>query len=259
MCLKILVNGACGRLGSALCRLLEDGYRGHRLAAAVDCRAVAGSGVLRQLSQYGGRADALVDFSHHSATQEVCAFCEARGLPPVIATTGQTAAEKARIADAARRLPVFWAPNLSLGAALLEELARTAAALLPEADIEIVEAHHGGKLDAPSGTALALGATLAALRPDGRLVCGRCGDGPRRPGEIGIHALRLGERAGLHTVLLADSGQCLRLTHEAQSLHCYLQGAVLAAQFLQGQAPGLYGMPQLLAQRRAQSAALPPR
>lgn len=247
--MKILVNGACGRLGSALCQLLTEGCRGHTLAGAADIRAVAGSGVLERLAAFEGTADAVVDFSAHDAAGEVCAFCEKRRLPVVIATTGHTTAEHARIEQAALHIPVFCAANLSLGAAVLQQLACLAAALLPETDIEILEAHHAQKKDAPSGTALQLAGALGHQRGGAQAVYGW--RRPRRAGEIGVHALRLGARAGMHSVLLADSSQTLTLTHDAHTLDCYLQGALAAAAFVATQPPGLYGMPQLLAARQA--------
>ena len=249
--MQILVNGACGRLGSELCRLLEDGYQEDVLSGAVDLRAAPERGVLHRLADFDGNADAVIDFSHHSAAFDLCACCEERRVPLVIAATGQTTAENARLAQCAQVLPVFQAANLSPGGALLGELCRTAAAALPDADAEIIELHHSGKRDAPSGTALQLAAALAEARPDSRLQYGRGKAAVRAAGEIGVHAVRLGTLAGTHSVLLSAGDETVVLTHIVHHPRIYALGALLAAHFLLGRAPGLYTMPQLLAERRA--------
>ncbi len=239
--MDILVHGACGRLGSELCRLLRSGYAGCRLAGAVDIHAASGTGVLQTLGAFSGKADVAVDFSHHSAVGALCDFCQKRSMPLVLATTGHTPVEQVRIRQAAQHIPLFLASNLSLGIALLQQLMLQAAAALPQADIEIVETHHRNKKDAPSGTALQLAQALSDAAPT--------------KAKPAVHALRLGSWVGQHSVMLAFGSETITLTHTAQHIRIYAEGAVRAAGFLHTQPPGLYGMPQLidwLAQQKEQ-------
>ena len=238
--MKILIHGACGKMGRALQALAAQGVRGAETAGLVD--AAGGDGVLTSLDAFSGDFDVLVDFSHHSATEALCAFAESRRKPLVIATTGQTEAEQARIARAAETVPVFASGNMSLGIAVLMHLAREAARCFPDADIEIVEQHHNQKLDVPSGTALMLGRAIQSVRPEAELLVGRHENGRRTKQEIGIHALRLGSTVGIHEVLLHTGTQVITLKHEALDRSLFAEGALAAAAFLMGRAPGLYDM-----------------
>ena len=156
--MDIIVHGYTGRMGQTICRLAEDGFAGAQVAArvSVDCPNPGENGCYTKLTDFTGKADCVVDFSHHAATNALLDYCVERNLPAVIATTGQTELEKAAIVEAAKKIPVFFSANYSLGVAVLAELAQKAAAMFPEADIEIVETHHNQKLDVPSGTALPL-------------------------------------------------------------------------------------------------------
>ncbi len=245
--MKILLNGACGRMGHAVRAMLETGKHGASLAAAVDAFSKE-DGVLGSLSQFQGEADCIIDFSHHSATKELCAFALERSLPLVIATTGQTEEELASIAGTAKKIPLFRSGNMSLGIAVLSQLARTAARFFPGADIEIVEAHHDQKLDVPSGTALMLAHAIQDARPDATLLVGRHENGKRTKQEIGIHSLRMGNTVGIHEVIVNTGTQILTLKHEAQDRSLFAEGALSAAAFLCGKQPGLYSMDDLVAQ-----------
>ena len=151
--MKVIVNGALGRMGREVVKLLNDGYRGASLLARVD--AFGGEeGVYTSLRAVKEKADVIIDFSNHAATADLIAYAEATETPVVLATTGHTEEELAIIHDAAKKVPVFFSANMSLGVALLCRLAKEAASLYPDADIEIIEKHHNRKLDAPSGTAL---------------------------------------------------------------------------------------------------------
>lgn len=249
--MKIVVNGSCGRLGSEVCGLVRGGYQDFELAAGIDTHAVCGGETLLSLNDFTGQADVLIDFSHHSATAQLCDFALERRMPMVIATTGQTRAEKELLVQTAQSLPIFWAANLSVGVALLVELVQTAAAMLPDTDIEIVEMHHTRKRDAPSGTALTLAQAIHQVRPESFPVFGRHGQELRRPGEVGIHALRMGNLTGTHSVMLGSDTQTLTLTHEAHTPRIYALGALDAARFIVQQSAGVYGMPQLIAAKRA--------
>ena len=242
--MDIIINGANGRMGRILAEAIEQSGT-HRVAAKVDARFAEGEG-LTALEQYDGPADVVVDFSNHAATAQVMDYCVRRGLPAVIATTGQTEEELALIREAAKAVPVFLSANMSIGVALLADLARRAAAMFPEADIEIIERHHNQKLDVPSGTALLLARRICEVRPGAELVVGRHEYGKRSPQEIGIHSLRYGGEVGTHEIIIASGSETITLKHEAENRSLFARGALAAAAFLAGKAPGLYDMRSII-------------
>lgn len=243
-------------------RIILCGYDGHmgrevRTCAerAMDCVIQAGVDPMggredplcaADFSEVTCEADVIIDFSHHSMTGALMDFAEARKLPVVLATTGQTEAEKARIEQAARKIPVFLAANYSLGIAVMSDLVRRTAALYPDAEIEIVEQHHDRKLDAPSGTALALFRAVQEVRPSAVARTGRSGQGKRTPEEVGIHAIRMGNIVGVHEVMIGTQNERITLKHEAFSRGVFAEGSLKAAAFLMGKQPGLYDMKDLL-------------
>ena len=241
--MRVIVNGACGRMGRALAAQIQAAPN-CEIAALVDPRG-NGAEVLTRLDD-APAADVVVDFSHHSAVCALMDFAEARTLSVVVATTGHDEAELARIRAAAERIPVFHSGNMSVGVALLCRMARDAARLFPEADVEIVEIHHKHKVDAPSGTAKMLFSAVQEARPDARMVCGREGLSPRAAGEVGVHSLRMGEIVGVHEVHISSPSQSLTLRHEAHSRSLFAEGALCAAEFLIHQERGLYDMKSLL-------------
>lgn len=246
--MKLIVTGAAGRMGRELLSAIAATEGRFTVAAAVDISGTAIEGVptYTTLGDVTEEADVLIDFSHHAATAEILDFAKARKLPLVIATTGQTEEERAAILAAAKTLPVFFSGNMSIGIALLVSLARQAAAIFPEADVEIVEVHHNKKLDAPSGTALMLAEGIREVREDGELVVGRSGHAPRKPGEIGIHSLRLGNVVGRHEVHINTGSETLVLGHEAHSRVLFAEGALRAAEYLVGKEAGHYNVRDLL-------------
>lgn len=205
-------------------------------------------GCVKSFDEVTADADLIVDFSHHSLTGALLDYAERKNLPAVLATTGQTPEEAARIRAAAGRIPVFYAANYSLGIAALTDLVKRAAALYPDAEIEIVEQHHDRKLDAPSGTALALFNAVKEVRPDAEAVTGRSGQGKRKPEDVGIHAIRMGNIAGIHEVMICTRNECITLKHEAFSRGVFADGSLKAARFLMKQGAGLYNMKDLLAE-----------
>ena len=150
------------------------------------------------------------------------------------------------IREAAKTVPVFWSANMSLGVALLAELAKKTAAAFPDADIEIVETHHNRKVDAPSGTALMLFNSVKEARPEAVPNCGRAGEGKRTKAEIGISSLRMGNVVGIHEVHICTGTQTLTLKHEATTRAMLADGAVDAARFMVGKETGLYNMENIL-------------
>ncbi|MBQ7319785.1 MAG: 4-hydroxy-tetrahydrodipicolinate reductase [Clostridia bacterium] len=247
MSIRILICGMNGRMGQQVTATVTAGYRDTVLVAGVDTNPCTGSvPCYTSLQDVTQSVDCIIDFSHHSATASLTDYACRRGIPLVIATTGQTEDELAMIRSASEQIPVFFSANYSLGVALLVELAKKAAAAMPDADIEIVEKHHNRKLDAPSGTALMIANAIRTVREKAQLVCGRSGMAKRTPEEIGIHAVRMGNIIGEHEVLIGTDSQTITIKHEAHSRSLFAEGAVAAAAFLVGQRAGLYDMKSLL-------------
>lgn len=194
--------------------------------------------------------DVLIDVSAPAATPWIAGAARQAGTPLVCGVTGLGEVGHAALESAARQVPVLYARNLSPGIAVLLDLLPRLLAALPDADIEIVETHHRGKKDAPSGTAEVLAETVIRARgelDEQRLVYGREGSTPRQVGEIGIHSLRGGSNSGEHTVLLATDGEEIRISHRALSRRTFADGALRAAEWLVSQPAGLYSMADVLA------------
>ena len=238
--MKVIINGAGGRMGKALRAMIAP----CDLAAAVD-PFVQGDGMIASLAQ-APAADCIIDFSNHAGTEALMAYAKEKKLPVVVATTGHTAEELDCIKAAAKEIPVFYSGNMSVGIALLTRLARQTAAMFPNADIEIVESHHNQKLDVPSGTALMLAKAVKDARPDAEFLVGRHENGKRTKQEIGIHSLRMGNTVGIHEVIVNTGTQIITLKHEAQDRSLFAEGALAAAQFLAGKEPGLYNMDDMV-------------
>ena len=247
--MRILLSGLGGHMGAEVAKLCAEGYRGAELVAGVDYMNWQNAAVpcAPDFDSASADVDCIVDFSHHSCTNALLAFAVKNRLPLVIATTGQTDDERAAIREAAERIPLFVAANFSVGVALLIEMAKKVAAAMPEAEIEIIEAHHDRKIDAPSGTALAIGQALQTVRPGAELVCGRSGMAKRTKTEIGISAIRMGNLAGTHEVMIGTNNQTITLKHETHSRALFAEGALAAAAFLCGKPAGYYDMHSLLA------------
>jgi len=264
MSIRIAIAGVSGRMGRAL---LE--------AVAADDNCVLGAALDRSSSPLLGQdagvvygavsgvavsdqgpaaliaSQVLIDFTRPEATFGYLDACVAAGVPLVIGTTGFDDAGKARIRDAAGTIPVVFAPNMSVGVNLLMKLAELAAQVLQDGyDIEIIEAHHRHKVDAPSGTALGLGQAVARALDRDLAQCavyGREGvTGERDPRTIGFATVRGGDIVGDHTLMFAGIGERVELTHKASSRATFAQGALRAAKWLQGREPGLYDMRDVL-------------
>ena len=238
--MRAIICGANGAMGKLIQNILGED--------AVGLVSLDGeNGVPKTFAELGTvEADVVVDFSHHSAAADVIAYAKKIGCAAVIGTTGHTPEEKQLILDAAREIPVFFSGNMSLGIAVLCKLAKQAVAMIPDADIEIVEVHHNRKVDAPSGTARMLFEAVKSARPELTEHCGRAGEGKRTKNEVGISSLRMGNVVGIHEVHIVTGNQSLTLRHEAQSREMLAEGAADAARFMVGKAPGLYTMSELL-------------
>jgi len=247
---RVAIAGAGGRMGQALIEATLDADD-LVLAAAIDVPRSAGIGadagercgrstgvrIVSNLDAAVRASDVLLDFTRPSGTLVHLAACAGAGVAAVIGTTGFDDAGKAEIAARARSIPVVFAPNMSVGVTVLTELVRRATQLLgPAFDVEVLEMHHRLKVDAPSGTALALGeaaAAGAAVALRDHAVYARQGvTGERRPGTIGFATLRGGDVVGEHTVLFAGAGERLELTHRATSRRNFAIGALRAARFV---------------------------
>ena len=246
--MKIIITGANGKMGKEVANLLVNEYKGNSLAAAIDVyyAAVGKYPIYEHIADYEGTADCIIDFSTHLATKEILTHAQEKKLPIVIATTGHTDEEVEMIKEASRNIPIFFSANMSVGIALLIDLAKTAAKMMPDADIEIIEKHHNRKLDAPSGTALLIADNIKKVRPDSTYVYGRHGQQKRTPEEIGIHAVRMGSVIGDHEVIISTDSQTISLQHQAHHRALFAEGAITAAMFLAEQENGLYTMKDLV-------------
>lgn len=244
--MNIIIFGANGRMGRILTETIAASDA-HTVAARVSPSYYTDSvaGTYPSIGQYDGPADVVIDFSNHAAVRELIPYCVRRGLPVVIASTAHTEEELSMIREASADIPVFLSANMSIGVALVAELAKQAAAAFPNADIEIIERHHNQKLDVPSGTALMLARRILETRTDARFVVGRHENGKRDPREIGIHSLRYGSEVGTHEIIISTGAETVTIRHEAENRSLFAQGALTAAAFLTGKAPGLYDMRDL--------------
>lgn len=264
----LAIHGAGGRMGRALltaCAARPDltltgaFERPDHPALGQDAGVLAGlapAGVgLTAVANLGNVAfDVLVDFTRPAGTLGVLEACRQAGRAMVIGTTGLDADGRAAIARAGQDIPIVWAPNMSIGVNVCFALLATAARVLgDDFDVEIIEAHHRHKVDAPSGTALRMGEIVAsALGRDlaADAVYGRQGHtGPRPPGQIGFATVRGGDIVGDHTVLFAGDGERVEITHRAASRENFAAGALRAAAWVAGRAPGVYDMQDVLGLR----------
>ena len=262
--LRIAVAGASGRMGRML---VEAVCANHDLVLAgaldvagnptvgQDAAAFLGrsSGVVITADLRKGLADAqvLIDFTRPEGTLAHLAVCRELGVKAVVGTTGFSDAQKAQVAEHAKHIAILMAPNMSVGINVVLRLLDVAARALHEGfDIEVIEAHHRHKIDAPSGTALKMGEVLAAAVGRDLKECAvyaREGiTGERDPATIGFSSIRGGDMVGDHTVLFAGTGERIEITHRSTSRATYAQGALRAARFLAGRTSGLFGMDEVL-------------
>ena len=205
------------------------------IIAGVDINASALSAALpfpvyENIADFPGKADVIVDFSHHSALSSLLAYAKATKTPLVVATTGHTDEELALMNEAASEVAIFHSGNFSIGINLIINLAKQAARTLgADFDIEIVEKHHNQKLDVPSGTALLLAHRMQEVLTDSVLLVGRHENGKRTAKEIGIHSLRLGNEVGTHEIIIATGSETITLKHEAENRSLFANGALAAA------------------------------
>lgn len=261
---RLAINGATGRMGQALVQLVKGDKRFVLVAAMASAHSAllgqpvfVGEGAPAYTNGWPG-ADALdvvIDFSGPAGLAAALTHCESHGVALVTGTTGLDATFAQRLNASAQRIALLRAANFSLGVAVLTRLLRQAAAALPEWDLDIIEAHHNRKEDAPSGTALALGEAAASARNttlrESAVYARQGRTGPREHGTIGFAVVRGGDIVGEHEALLMGQGERLELVHRATDRSIFARGALEAAYWLSGQAAGEYDLDTMLAERAA--------
>ena len=261
---RIAVAGCTGKMGKMLIRTIVEQSdmvlsgvleSEKHLAIGVDPLQEMGLRsdlkITADVEQVVQNSDVLVDFTRPEATRLHLLACQKTGTALVIGTTGLTEADHQLLREVSALIPVFWAPNMSVGVHVVLELLKTATQLLGEGfDVEIVEAHHRHKVDSPSGTALKMGQVIAQAKGLDLHKVGRFDrhgiTGPRTNHEIGFATIRGGDVIGDHTVNFLGMGERVEITHKASSRQTFAAGAIRASRFLVKQPPGLYGMLDLL-------------
>ncbi|MCS6765791.1 MAG: 4-hydroxy-tetrahydrodipicolinate reductase [Candidatus Protistobacter heckmanni] len=262
--LRIAVAGASGRMGRMLIETILAAPD-LELAGALDVAGSPGMGedaaawlgrqtgvrITADIAQGLSKADCLIDFTRPDGTLAHLAVAKTKGVKMVIGTTGFDEAGKQALKDASQRLPMVFAPNMSVGVNATFKLIELAARIMSSGyDIEIIEAHHRHKVDAPSGTALRMGEIVArelGVELDEKAVYARQGHtGAREAGTIGFATIRGGDIVGDHTVLFAGPGERIEITHKSSSRQSYAEGALRAARFLTTKTSGLYDMQAVL-------------
>lgn len=221
--MRIIVNGALGKMGKILCDLVRN--LGH-IAIEVDNRCENS----KTLSCCTEKADVIIDFSHHSSMYELIGYAISRRIPIVIATTGHTESEKTAIINASKTIPIFISENFSLGISTLISLLNNIGAFAKNADMEIFEEHNRDKADFPSGTALKISKKLEDITNNNR---------------IHISSARYGKMVGKHTLIISNGNEKITIIHEAYDRDIFAYGAIKAAEFIVNMPVGLYNMEQL--------------
>ena len=262
MTLALAIHGAAGRMGQRLVAL-ATADPDFKIVGAIDSpqhpKLGSDAGVLAGVGELGvalaveldGQPDVVIDFSVAAAVDAIVRQCVERKVPLVVATTGLSEAQQDELRQSAEKIPIVWAPSMSLAVNLVMNLSEIAAKALKDhpsgVDVEILERHHRFKEDAPSGTALRFGQIIADAMGQTEHVHGREGrPGPRRHEEIGYHAIRQGDNPGEHTIVFGLLGETIELRVAATNRDCYAHGALAAAKFVAGKSPGLYGMNDVL-------------
>ncbi len=248
---KIILCGACGKMGANVLSLLENDENAVAVCGVDLFPKQIGIPVYKTFADVREQADVIIDFSSAENVEERLEYAKTHKLGIVLASTGFTPAQLTLIEEYAKTTAIFKTANLSLGINLMQALCKAAAQVLGSAyDVEIIERHHNLKKDAPSGTALMLADSInQAFDNQKRYVDGRSGMvGARDKNEIGMHAVRGGTIVGEHEVMFAGEDEIITITHIASSKRVFATGAIRAAKFIHGKAAGMYEMKELLAE-----------
>jgi 4-hydroxy-tetrahydrodipicolinate reductase len=258
---RIAITGAAGRMGRRIAALAIESEQFDIVSAmeaagnpaiGKDIGELAGSGPfgVKVAADMEGTPDVLIDFSNPEGTSRYIEICRERKIAMIVGTTGLTPSQQAAVVDAAGVIPVIQSANMSIGVnVLLKVVGQVAKVLGADFDIEVAEEHHRFKKDAPSGTALALAKAICkelGKDPGETMVYGRGGQCPRKPGEIGMHALRLGDTVGEHSVYYGNLGETITISHSAHTRDTFVHGALRAAKWIVGKKPGIYTMADVL-------------
>ena len=251
---RILLSGCNGRMGQVISRLAQD-FNGVEIVAGIDVNNTLSNyyPVFTSINNLKSELefDVIIDFSHPSSFEVLMNNCSENRIPVVLATTGLSQVQKDDMLDYSRTVPIFFSANMSLGVNLIMDLVKKAAKVLEgNFDIEIIEKHHNKKLDAPSGTALAIADEInSALSENYDYTYDRTkASEERNKKEIGIHAVRGGTIVGEHSVIFAGNDEIIELTHIANSKEVFAIGALKAATFMNGKTPGMYTMKDLISE-----------
>jgi len=248
--INIILSGCNGKMGQVITRLIEEN-EDTKIVCGFDINTTMLNDypVYKTPNEFKGSADVIIDFSHPSSLSPLLTFAQNRNFPIVVCTTGLSSAQINEISSASQNIPVFFSANMSLGVNLMIDLVTRAAKFLEESfDIEIIEKHHNLKIDAPSGTALAIADAIAeSLTKPTEYVYDRHSVRKKRDKkEIGIHAVRGGTIVGEHSVIFAGQDEVIEVMHQATSKEVFAVGSVRAAKFLAGMGKGLYSMKDLI-------------
>ncbi|HHW01520.1 MAG TPA: 4-hydroxy-tetrahydrodipicolinate reductase [Thermoanaerobacterales bacterium] len=245
--LELIISGAKGKMGRNIAELAR-GRNDLKVIAGVDITPGEGDfPIYDSIFKINEKAHVIVDFSNPRGLGDLCQYARERQIPLVVGTTGFGDEHKKMLQETSKSIPVFVSHNMSLGVFLLVTLARQAARVLDDCDIEIVERHHNQKIDAPSGTALMIADAIKEVRQDAEYVFGRAEKNRKRQkNEIGIHSIRAGNLVGEHTVIFGGEDETIELSHTLTSRRVLAAGALRAAKFIAVQSPGYYTMADLV-------------
>ncbi len=249
--INVILSGCNGKMGQVISRMAAED-KNIAIVAGIDINTHQAFAypVFSTPEEWSGSADVIIDFSHPAALERLLQYAVERKLPAVVATTGLSEEQKELLKTTSKEIPIFFSANMSLGINLLIDLVKRAAKLLEDSfDIEIIEKHHNQKIDAPSGTALAIadGINEALSEPCDYVYDRHSVRQKRAKKEIGLHAVRGGTIVGEHEVIFAGTDEIVSISHTATSKEIFAQGAIKAAKFMAGKAPGMYDMNALIA------------
>lgn len=245
---NIILSGANGKMGKVITAMAAENDD-LNIVCGFDVNTESnGFPVYQNPDEYAGGADVIIDFSHPSAFENLTEYALKRKLPIIMCTTGLSSVQLKKLEEMSKEIPVFFSANMSLGINLLIQLAKKATEILNGFDIEIVERHHNQKIDAPSGTALAIADAInESMTAEAEYVYDRHSKRCKRSkNEIGIHAVRGGTIVGDHSVIFAGKDEVIELNHSAHSKEVFASGALAAARFMNGKAAGFYNMTDLV-------------
>ncbi|MBR2472192.1 MAG: 4-hydroxy-tetrahydrodipicolinate reductase [Clostridia bacterium] len=245
---NIILSGANGKMGKVITAMAAENDD-LNIVCGFDVNTESnGFPVYQNPDEYAGGADVIIDFSHPSAFENLTEYALKRKLPIIMCTTGLSSVQLKKLEEMSKEIPVFFSANMSLGINLLIQLAKKATEILNGFDIEIVERHHNQKIDAPSGTALAIADAInESMTAEAEYVYDRHSKRCKRSkNEIGIHAVRGGTIVGDHSVIFACKDEVIELNHSAHSKEVFASGALAAARFMNGKAAGFYNMTDLV-------------